>query len=222
MSGPATPMASVSAPTPPPPAPAPLPPAALSAARLRTRLAIVVGLLIAANLGLIGWMLSPYAPSTAATREQLAGAQTQLASMQKLNGQLGDLSGQVRIGQAQADKLLAAGMPPESVAYSRLLAELQRIANATGTQVSAATFAPDKNVIAGLRQVRIEIGLDGTYNGIVRFINETEQSPVFFLIDQINASSERTEQATVAPVRLQMQMEAFMQAGGGTTRGGVR
>ena len=173
---------------------------------LRRKLMFGALALLIADLALLVWLLSPQAPSRAATQQQLADARLQLVSIRAQSGQLARLSENLHTSQQQIQEIMAAGIPHEADASSKLLSEFSRLATASQVQVSGAEFHPDKKANLGLRRIAISLQVAGGYGNVVRFLNQMERSPMFFLINQVSVSGGAANANTV---KLDVQLEAY-------------
>ncbi|HWG36300.1 MAG TPA: type 4a pilus biogenesis protein PilO [Terriglobales bacterium] len=167
-----------------------------------------------ADAGLLAWLLSPRAPSKAATEQQLSLTRAQLAGLRSQDRQLALLDQRLALSQQQVQELMAAGVPEDAEASSKLLAEFSRIANASSVEVSGAEFHPDKSAREGLRRVAISLQVAGGYGSVVRFINQLERSPMFFIINQVAVTGSNPNPALAAldSVKLELQLEAYVRA----------
>ncbi|MGH9413390.1 MAG: type 4a pilus biogenesis protein PilO [Terriglobales bacterium] len=183
---------------------------------LRRNLQILCGLVLACDLALAGWLLSPRAPSQSATRQQLADARAQLGSLKGELAQMRAFRGRIQASQQQMQALMAAGFPGQREASSKLLTEFGRIAHDSKVNVSGATFAQDKAAQFGLRRVSVSLQVAGGYEGAVQFLNGLERSPMFFLIDQVSVGGGQAAGAGAPTnqVRLEVKLEAYEQAAG--------
>ncbi|MGH9393001.1 MAG: type 4a pilus biogenesis protein PilO [Terriglobales bacterium] len=179
---------------------------------LRRNLMLAVAACALADAGLLAWLLSPRAPSKSATQQQLALTRAELAGLRTQNRQLALLHQHLRLSQRQIQELMAAGVPEENEASSKLLAEFSRLAAASQVQVSGAEFHPDKAAQQGLRRVAISLQVAGGYGSVVRFINQLERSPMFFIINQVSVSGSAGAGAATAAdaVKLELQIEAYV------------
>ncbi|MGH9488766.1 MAG: type 4a pilus biogenesis protein PilO [Terriglobales bacterium] len=180
---------------------------------LRRHLQIAGGVVLACDLALAGWLLSPRAPSQPATRQQLLRAQSEQIALRGELHQLRQLRGRIQTSQQQIQELMAEGIPGEREASSKLLAEFSRIAGTSGVEVSGTAFLPDKKAEFGLRRIAIRLQVAGGYEGAVEFLNGLERSPMFFLINQVSVSGGHAAGAPSEQVRLQVRLEAYEQAG---------
>lgn len=179
--------------------------------RLRRNLIAGAVVCLAADLALLGWLLSPRAPSQSATRQQLALARAQLIALRLEANQLHRLNQRVHTSQEQMQELMAEGIPEEADASSKLLREFSRIASLSQVQVSGAEFNPDKNARLGLRRYNVSLQVAGGYTGLVRFINQMERSPMFFIINQVSVSGGGASVAAAAgQLKLEVQLEAYV------------
>jgi len=181
---------------------------------LRRNLMIGVVACALADAGLLAWLLSPRAPSKSATEQQLSLARAELAGLRSQGRQLALLGQRLTLSQDQVQELMAAGVPEDAEAGSKLLAEFSRLAQASAVQVSGAEFHPDKAPRFGLRRVAISLQVAGGYGSVVRFINQLERSPMFFIIDQVAVTGSNPNPALSAAdsVKLELQLEAYVRA----------
>ena len=185
---------------------------------LRRNLKLAVIAFVVADLALIGWLLSPRAPSRAANRQQLMQAQAQLATLRARAAQLSHLHGQLQTSQQQIQSLIQTGIPAQADASSTLLTEFSRIAAASQVQVSGADFKPDQAARQGLRRVAVSLQVAGGYTGAVRFLNGLERSPLFFILNQVSVSGSDATGAAGASsagpdqVKLQVELEAYVRS----------
>jgi len=177
---------------------------------LRRNLKWAAAVVLVADLGLAAWLLSPRAPSQAATQQQLTAARAEWIALKAEVAQLGRLRGRINTSEDQMRQLMDAGMPPQSSASSDLLAEFSRLAGASGVEVSGAQFDPDKDARLGLRRVVISLNVSGGYRGVVTFLNQIERSPMFFLINQVSVSGGRAAGPQAGDqVKLEVRIEAY-------------
>lgn len=180
---------------------------------LRRNLKLVAVVLLAADLGLAAWLLSPRAPSQGATRQQLTEARAELIALKAEVAQLSQLHGRIATSEDQMRQLMDTGMPPQTSASSDLLAEFSRVAAASGVEVSGAQFDPDKDARLGLRRVVVSLNVSGGYRGVVTFLNQIERSPMFFLINQVSVSGGRAAGPQAGDqVKLEVRIEAYERA----------
>ncbi len=186
------------------------------ASPLRRNLKIAVVACLAADLALLGWLLSPRAPSRAAMTAQLAAARAHYVALRLQAAELARLNRRIRTSRQQMQALMAQGIPQQADASSKLLTEFNRIAGLTGVMVSGEQFNPDKKAQDGLRRIAISLQVAGPYAGVVRFVNQVERSPMFLLINQVSASGAGGGGAGGPGggnlVKLQVQLEAYVQA----------
>ncbi len=187
-----------------------------TASSLRRNLKIATIACLAADLALLGWLLSPRAPSRAAMTAQLARARAQYVALRLQAAQMAKLDQRIRMSRTQMQALMAQGLPPQADASSKLLTELSRIAGRSHVLVSGAQFNPDKTMQYGVRRIAISLQVAGPYAGVVRFVNQMERSPMFFIINQVSASGVASAGAGGAgggdQVKLEVQLEAYVQA----------
>jgi Tfp pilus assembly protein PilO len=182
---------------------------------LRRTLKIAVLACLVADLALLGWLLSPRAPSRSAMTAQVAAARSHYVAMRLRAVQLARLQQRIHTSELQMRTLLAQGFPEQKHASSQLLTEISRIADRSHVMVSGAQFHPDKKAQHGLRRISISLQVAGPYAGVVGFVNRIERSPMFFIIHQISASGAArvvNQAGSGDQVKLQVQMEGYERA----------
>lgn len=176
---------------------------------LRRKLMLAFFAALAVNLALLFWLFSPQAPSRAAARQQLERVQLQWMALRGQELQLRQLDQRVHLSQQQVGEIMAAGIPEESQASSKLLTEFSRIATLAQVQIAGAEFQPDKAPRQGLRRIAVTLQVSGGYGSVVRFLNQLERSPMFFLLDQVSVSGAAANTAPSGSVKLDLQLEAY-------------
>ena len=187
---------------------------------LRRNLLIAFFAALAVDVALLIWLFSPQAPSRAAARQQLDRAELQLVALRGQESQLRQLNQRVHVSRQQVQEIMAAGIPEQSEASSKLLTEFSRIAALAQVQISGAEFNPDKAPRQGLRRIAVDLQVSGGYGNVVRFLNQMERSPMFFLLTQVSVSGASGNAATASgSVKLDLQLEAYAQVDATSTAG---
>jgi hypothetical protein len=85
--------------------------------------------------------------------------------------------------------LLMKHLIHRTAGYSQIVSTLEGIVQRTGVRSTRITYSPDPMPHAGLNTLAVTIPLEGSYNSIVNFIRQVENSDTFFLITAINLSA---------------------------------
>jgi Tfp pilus assembly protein PilO len=97
----------------------------------------------------------------------------------------------------------------EAVGYSRTVAELTEAAKNSGARVSATQYreSPLKERPEML-QLQLSTSVEGSYASLLRFMEELERSPHFYLVQDLNVASERGGE-----VKLEMTVVTYFRRG---------
>ncbi len=69
--------------------------------------------------------------------------------------------------------------------YSTVSEQLGKLAAASGVQIAAVKYDDKDAPVEGLRKLKIEVALSGSYLQEVKFINALERDKLFFVIDGV-------------------------------------
>lgn len=96
-----------------------------------------------------------------------------------------------------------------SAGYSRTLAELTEAAKGSGARVSATQYRESKlKERPEMLQVQLSASVEGSYVNLLRFMEELERSPRFYLVRDLNVASERGGE-----VKLEMTLVTYFRRG---------
>jgi hypothetical protein len=91
-----------------------------------------------------------------------------------------------------------------STGYSRIESDLGAIAAQAGVRTSGFAFKRKETKEPGVTEISVTTSLDADYPAVVKFINGIERSKNFYLLDQMQISSEST-----GGLRLDLELHAF-------------
>jgi len=163
---------------------------------------------------LLGAVVFPLRSSVAASEEQAAAAQSDLAQA----NQRKKMMQTARASRDRAEKELATFygsiLPSTQAAASRvLLVEVARLARENNLRLGDRTWEEEKVKDSNLRRLTAKVELTGDYAAILRFLYDVETSESFLVIRSISLS-QATRQAGGANGALQLSVEmgTFYQA----------
>jgi Tfp pilus assembly protein PilO len=163
---------------------------------------------------LLGAVVFPLRSSVAASEEQAAIAQSDLAQA----NQRMHMMQAARASRERAEKELATFyrsiLPSTQAAASRvLLVEVARLARENNLRLGDRTWEEEKVKDSSLRRLTAKVELTGDYAAILRFLYDVETSESFLVIRSISLS-QATRQAGGANGALQLSVEmgTFYQA----------
>lgn len=201
------------------------PGAAAAAATHRERFVLPVAVLLAALIGIVGWLLlvSPLREDTAAAQAQAATVNQQVDT---LRAQLADLQAQqADLPTFRAELEASQAALPTTAALPAFLRTLQDLGTSTGTSVTALDATePDgstgaaSNGAAGVGpvyEVPITVTVSGSYDGLTAFTKALQANqPRAVLVDTIS------EAASDGKTTLTLSMTAFVAPTAGATGNG--
>lgn len=101
---------------------------------------------------------------------------------------------------------------PESTGYSSVSAELTAIAAKSGLQLESQTFKPLEVKGRGLTQVEIEAVVNGSYAGVVRFLNGMQRSNNMYAVQALSGKVENEQQGSARGVRVTLHIKTYFRA----------
>ena len=142
------------------------------------------------------------------TRKELelerSGVLKQVALMREQTRRLKDEAAKVGIGNTQSDDFELNYFLPKRMAYEAVIAEIQRMAAASNLQERDAAFteepiegAPDLAVL------NVAAHYDGSYENLMRFLYEVDQSPMLLMLEQLQASPQQQTARINTAIRFQ-------------------
>lgn len=180
-------------------------------APLRRKLRVATAILIAVDLALVAFLLSPWGPSRAPAQAALSRAEGRYVTLRRQVAGLQRLDQEIATSRRQARQLLAAGMPAERTADFQLLRSLQDMAQQSGARANSFAFHPSKNAKLGLRRLDISMRVTGPYAALIGFINRVERAPAFLIIRQVSLSA-RARGPESRGAALAIQLASYVQA----------
>jgi|SRR5689334_3927185 len=151
----------------------------------------------------------------------LRGAATQPAQVQQeaeeeyrqLNRTTVPLRGiDQKLAQAQKDdtRFLQTRLPSR---YSDVVAELGRLASANHIRITSVSYKTDPSQLNSIQNLEIHAGLAGPYINIVKFMNSVERDRMFFIIDSVGLTGEKSAKGpSNGEVRLDMKLDTYLRA----------
>lgn len=91
--------------------------------------------------------------------------------------------------------------------YSDVVEELGKLAKASHISISGVTYTTEPAKLNGLESLQMHAGLAGQYVDLVKFINSVERDKMFFIIDTINLTGQKS-----AEVRLDVKLDTYLRS----------
>jgi hypothetical protein len=168
---------------------------------------IILGLLVAANVAAAAFIMFPPGGSPEELEQQLASLQAQVATGRKRLTETRDHVAAVEKGRSEGDKFLNDYFLERRTAYSTLLAELVAEADEAKIKSKEHTYATEP--IEGsdsLSMMSITANYEGTYQNLMRFIHQIDESPRLLIIEGLIAAPQQGS----ATLNISMKIDTFV------------
>jgi len=172
---------------------------------------IVLGLLVAANLGAIALVLFPPGGSAADLEQQSAALKAQVAARRIQLTELRKHAASVEKGRVEGDQFLGSYFLARRTAYSTLLTEL--VAAADEAKVKPKEHAYATEPIDGsdsLSMMTITANYEGSYTNLMRFVYAIDHSPRLLIIESLNAAPQQGS----GTLNVSMKIDTFVREDG--------
>jgi type IV pilus assembly protein PilO len=172
---------------------------------------IVLGLLLAANLAAALLVFRPIGGSAEELERRLVALRRDLQQSQAVLQRLRTLTAKVDKGRAEGDRFISQHFLARRTAYSTLMAELGRAAQAAGIKPKehAFNFEPIEGSDT-LGMLVITANYEGSYADLVHFVNALDRSPRLLIVESLMASPQQSG----GTLNVAMRLDAFVQDDG--------
>jgi hypothetical protein len=100
-------------------------------------------------------------------------------------------------------------LPAEQVGFSQVAADLQEAANQAGISLEAVTYQPrPQEQQPDLLRVEVSATLEGAYPSLLRYLEELEKSPQFYLINELAVVGARGRE-----LKLELKLATYFRRG---------
>lgn len=130
------------------------------------------------------------------SRKQLAleslQVRNQIAATRGKVLRLSSVAAKVQLGSTESAEFESKYFLPKRRAYASVIAEIQRMAKASGLEERDAAFTEDP--IEGSVDLSIlnsTANYEGTYANLMRFLNEVDHSPMLLILENLQASPQQ-------------------------------
>lgn len=173
----------------------------------RKNLRIAIGILILVDLAAIGVLFSPWVGSAVSRRVQQDQLWRELQIKTRQVEPLRGMDTKILLAHKEINDFYQERFPSQDYVISETLGKL---ATQNGVQMGAVKYKMDDELPIGLRPIEIEGDFSGGYLQLMKFINATERSRLFFLIDSVDFAGEPQQQGNV---QVRLKLETYMRSG---------
>ncbi len=172
--------------------------------RIRIIFISLLALFLAADAGLIGYLLWPGTSREAHRQEEkqlqltLAQLRTQVTPLRGIEKKLVDT-------RANIKKFYDNRVP----AYeSEISSEIHKLEQETGVSQGSVHYAADNSGLPNVDRIKLDFAVLGDYPKLARFINALERDKWLFVINQVSLTGGQGQNA--GTVQLQIRCETFL------------
>jgi len=174
----------------------------------RRKIALALGALALFDLVFYLFAIGPLSDSDRERAELANQLQRQVAERTALVDRLVVIVKKVEAARTDGDKLLGEITMPRRTAFSAIVGELDQASRTAGVDLRERGY--NVEAIEGsdtLSMMTVNVGLEGDYENLVRFLNLLDRSPRFFIIESLGAAP---QQSTGAKLNITVKLDAFV------------
>jgi Tfp pilus assembly protein PilO len=155
----------------------------------RVAMRAAIGVLLLANVAMAVLAFHPFGGSAEDLARQQAAKQAQLTA---LNGRIRNtrqLVDKVQVARQAVDEFLDKYFMDRKTTTSDIWSELQRISAESGVELGQVTSQFDD--IEGsdtMKMLGVQVGCEGTYQSLTKFVSMLDKSPRFLIVENIHAA----------------------------------
>lgn len=175
-----------------------------AAANPRLYLKTLAGVLAALNAIALFFYFAPPGGTREELSEQIAQTRRQIAAARGQTTRMKLTAGKVETGSDQATSFETQYFLPKRVAYVGVVSEIQRLAKVSGLDERDAVYTGEP--IEGtddLSLLTATANFQGSYANLMRFLNETDHSPMLLMLDALTAAPQSKSGQINASMRFQ-------------------
>lgn len=158
----------------------------------RAVIRLVLGILIAANLIALFFVIRPMGGSPQQLSEQAAAMRTQIRQQHASLDRTKVLASKIESGRAEGDEFMSKYFLPRRTAYSTIMADLNDLAGQTKVVPREGAYAIEP--IEGsdtLEMMQLSVNYEATYADLIRFVNLIDKSDRLLVIESLNATPQQ-------------------------------
>ena len=171
----------------------------------RVAMRAIMGVLLAANLATAVIAFHPFGGSADDLRRERQGLTTQLSNLQSRLAESKRMVDKVQTARADGDKFLESYFLEAGTESATIVDELVKMAQTAGIKMGQVTFS--RTGIEGsdtLVMRSAQVGFEGTYPNLTKFVNLLDKSPRFLVIENMNAAAPQAQGGQALSVTLKI------------------
>jgi len=162
----------------------------------RVAMRVLIGVLLAANLGMAVVAFKPFGGSADDLRQEQQRLSAQLRQLQISTEQMRQHVAKIDIARTQGDEFLAKYIMDRRSAAATMYDEMSRAATDAGVRPGPGTYSEE--VVEGsdtLQWLAYTAAFDGTYANLAKLVNVLDKSGRFLIIDTMNLNAPQQQSA---------------------------
>ncbi len=174
------------------------------AANPQVYLKALAGVLAALNAVALFFYLAPPGGTREELSEQIAQVRRQIVATRGQTTRMRTTAGKVEAGGGQAESFEGQYFLPKRLAYVSVVGEIQRLAKVSGLDERDGVFTEEPiEGTADLSLLSASANFQGSYANLMRFLNETDHSPMLLMLDALTAAPQSKSGEINASMRFQ-------------------
>jgi Tfp pilus assembly protein PilO len=148
--------------------------------------------------------LAPPGGSRQELMQESLQVRNQIAASRARSGRLKTVANKVQVGSGESGEFEARFFLPKRVAYEDVIAEIQRMATASGLKERDSVFTEEPiEGTADLSLLNATGNYEGTYDNLLRFLHEVDRSPMLLMLDTLQAAPQQHAGQITTSIRFQ-------------------
>jgi hypothetical protein len=174
------------------------------AANPQVYLKALAGVLAALNAVALFFYLAPPGGTREELSEQIAQVRRQIVATRGQTTRMRTTAGKVEAGSGQAESFEGQYFLPKRLAYVSVVGEIQRLAKVSGLDERDGVYTEEPiEGTADLSLLSASANFQGSYANLMRFLNETDHSPMLLMLDALTAAPQSKSGEISASMRFQ-------------------
>jgi len=171
---------------------------------VRRWLQIAAAVLVLLNLVAFYFYIAPPGGTRRELTQQSEELRTEIASAKGRARRLKTVSAKVQLGGNESSDFEGKYVLPKRMAYGAVIAEIQRMAKASGLQERDAVYNEEPiEGSADLNLLNSTANYEGTYENLKKFLYEVDHSPMLIMLENITAAPQQKGNQINTSIRFQ-------------------
>lgn len=167
--------------------------------------------------------LAPPGGSRRELQQESLTVRNQILLTRARTTRLSNVAAKVTVGNSESRDFMTMYFLPKRLAYSVVIAEIQRMAKAAGFQERDAIYTEEPiEGTADLDLLNCTANYQGTYDALMHFLNEVDHSPMLLMLENLQAAPQQHAGQINTSIRFQAVIREEPSAGGQQPAGGLQ